>query len=563
MSSATAAPVRRVLARFAAQDVPAAPAAERVAWAGALIDGGDPGAATDQLVAALRAGGKVPDQVSVVVRRLTGKHAREVLAAVVDSGGLSAASYETHWKPLAAGGFAHAAAGSDEAEESLLRAVLVVRKYEDHPVALPHRNRARRIAAVLAVLAEAHRDEPERLDHWARVLGDTDRRRLAGAAALLAPLGLAEIDRRCGGLDDEVARDEAVPLAGALAAAGRATEALELAARLQPNARQEALLAVTRVVTDERDARAVVTAFRACPKGGRDRDQQMTHRHRFARVLLTFGRFDDALAELAEMRDCRISGFGPAELAWELVRWLDQRPEEATGLRLRAILDVLQSPNVIPQELAAQVARVLHRVLVLADPALRTEIINVRATAMRPRLHSGDQALVDAGLAAGLLAVGRHGEATALLRDAAWPTHRGHRLSYMARPLIEAIAAAELAERDPALFAELFGTVARRSSSEPPANPALAVRLGPTGRAAASRLLDRFPDELAGPWACRLADAAAETGDFATLDTLLEAAGDEETALTIGRRLAMALARHDEPADARTVAGACGLRLTE
>jgi hypothetical protein len=614
MSSAV---VRQVLDRFAAGDVAPASPDERVAWAAALIDIGDPAGAADQLTAALRAGTAVPAMLPAVARRLTGEHARSVVAAAIDDGRVNRASYDMSPRPSVAGAVVHLAVGSDATEEALLRAVLVVGEWEDRPGTAARRNRAYRVAAVLAVLAEAHRGEPERLDLWAEILGEADRPRLAGAAGLLGPLGLAEIDRRCGAMDDEVARCEAVPLARALAGAGRVGEALELAARLQPSDRQEALVAVAQAVTDDRDVRAVTAAFRACPKAGRDRDQQVIHRHRFARVLLTFGRVDDALAELARMRDCRYSGFGPAEFVAELVRWLDRRPEEATGERLRALLDVLESPNVIPQELAAQVTGVLHRVFVLADPALRAEMTGTRAAALRRKSRSDRAALVDAGLAAGLLAVGRTSEATAVLHRAVAVAGPGRRLPDLIEPLITAAAdaalagsaldlaggdadpagravdlagrapdlaggdgalvgravdlagggadlaggGADLAGRDPGLFSEFFGTAAALSASGPPVSPDLAVRLGPAGRAAAAGLLDRFRAEERDRWAGWLADAAAETGDFDTLHTLLEDAVGEPPAWAIGRRLAVALARHGDPAGARAVADACGLRL--
>ncbi|MGW4501307.1 hypothetical protein ACWENR_22165 [Micromonospora sp. NPDC004336] len=559
MSATVVARVRQTLARFAADDVPPMPPAERAAWAHALADDTEP-AATDQLVAALRAGETTPDTLLAAAHRLTGTPARAVVTAAIDAGRVNARSYDSSQTPPAAGEFARVAAGCAEAEDALLRAVLVTHPYEDRPGSVPHRNRTRRIAAVLAVLSDAHRDDTDRLVHWARILGDADRPRLAGAASLLAPLGLAEIDRRCGPLDDGMPEAESVPLVRALAQAGRAGEALELAARLHPHDRQEALVAAARAVTGARDARAVVAAFRACPKGGRDRDRQVAYRHRFARVLLACGRVDDALAELSRMRDCRTSGFGPAPLASELTRWLDQRPDEATGQRLRAVLDVLESPHVIPQELAPCVAPVLHRVFVLADPALRTEIIDARAAGLRARLQPGDRALVDAGLAAGLAAVGRVDEATSFLRDAVRTAQHGRRLFFRAWPLFEAAAEADLADRDPDLFAEVVGTLAARASYGPPVSTAVAVRLGPAGRAATARLLDRFPPEHAGDWAGWLAAAAAATGDLGALLALLDVAADAASARTAGRGIATVLARRGDLADARAVADACGLR---
>ncbi|GAA1656656.1 hypothetical protein [Actinoplanes couchii] len=492
----------------------------------------------------LRSDRSVPLSTLPVVRRLRGEHGRALLDAVVEDGRINARSAEAFPLP---GVVARFAAGSDEAEETLLRTVLTVWEHEERRNTPHHRAWAFRISGVLAVLAETHRGEPERLDRWAEILGVTGRVRLAAAAALLAPLGLAEIDRRCGALDEPGERYDAAPLAGALVEAGRLAEALELAARLQPRARQLALVAVAGLVTDERDARAVVAAFRACPKASRERDQQMIHRHRFARVLLTFGRVDDALSELARMRDCRVGGFGPAVLVTEILRRLADRPELATGDRLRALLDVMMSSHVIHQERIAHVADLLHRAFVFADPDLRTEIIDIRVPLLRETLRS-DRAHADAGLAAGLLATGRTGAAMDVLHGI--PARR----CSLTAALLEVAA-----DAGPDVFAEVFAITAARSVSWPPDSTALAVRLGPVNRAAAARLLDRFVPENAARWADWLAAAAAGTGDFSTLHILMKNADQERTALMIGRRLAAALARHGDPAGARALAEACGL----
>jgi hypothetical protein len=468
-------------------------AVERAGWAAALLDGGDPGAAADEVVAALLGDEAAPGELLAVARRFTGAHARAVLRAAIDGGRVNAVRYDMWRHPLVVGAFVHHAVGSDEAEDELLRAVLVTHQSEARQSTMPARLRVRRIAAVLGAFSDAHRDEavlaassdahrggPERLDRWAAILGDTDRPRLAGAASLLAPLGLAEVDLRCGGTDT-LEEAEVVPLARALAEAGRLKEALDFAARFEPRVRQEALAATAQVVTGDRDARAVVAAFRACPKGGRDRDQQMTYQHRFARVLLALGRVDDALGVLVKMRDCRISSFGPAPLAWEVVCWFDKRRDEADPQRLRTVLDALASPNVIPQELAPCVSAILRELFVLGDPTFHAELLNTHAARLRARLQSGDRALVDAGLAAGLVAVGRADEAPAFLRDAVASAHRGQRIFFTAQPLIEAAVDAGLVERDPDLFAEVFGTLTARASRHW-VSPKLAVRLGPAPR---------------------------------------------------------------------------------
>jgi len=558
MSSAVVDSAHKILGRFAVDNAPTASPDERTAWAEALIDSGDPAAAAEQLIAVLAAG-PPPATLPEVARRLPGEPARSVLAAAIDNGRVITA---ISGRAQVAGGFARLAAGSDEAEEALLRAVLMVEGYEDRPEYGPYRDRMHRIAAVVAALAEAHPGEPERLDLWASILGEADRPRLAAAAGLLAPLGLAEIDRRCGEMDAETDSAEAAPLARALAEAGRTKEALELAARLQPFVRQRALLAVAGVVTGEREASAVVAAFRACPKGGRERHQQLAHQHHLALILLGFGRVDDALTELSKMSGRPFSSHAPTDLMTEILQRLRRRSELVTDERLRAVLDALENTDLRPHELSPRIAALLHGVFVLAGPALRAEILGARAATFRARLPTRGPTEADIGLAAGLIEVGRAGEGAALLRavSAAAPDQRH---GFAAELLIAAAAEADLPERDPELFAEVFGMVAALSAYPPPLSPAPAVLLGPAGRATAARLIDRFlPNRLPGRLTGWLAEAAARTGDFDTLGILLEKATDEPEASLIARHLAAALARHGDRAGADALADACGLLLT-
>ncbi|MCO8276232.1 hypothetical protein M1L60_37205 [Actinoplanes sp. TRM 88003] len=194
MSSAVVDSALEILDRFAVEDASTASPDEHTAWAEALIDSGDEAAAAEQLIALLRAG-SVPNTLPGVAARLSDERARSVLAAAIDNGRVTTAlTARAHL----AGGFARLASGSDDAEAALLRAVLAVEEFEDQPEYGPHRERMHRIAAVFAALSEAHPGEPERLDRWAAILGEADRPRLAAAAGLLGPLGLAEIDRRCG-----------------------------------------------------------------------------------------------------------------------------------------------------------------------------------------------------------------------------------------------------------------------------------------------------------------------------------------------------------------------------
>ena len=555
MNAAVVDSARKILDRFAVADAPIASPGERTAWAEALIDSGDPAAAAEQLIAVVRAGW-VPVTLPEVARRLPGEPARSVLAAAIDHGRVTAAGPGT---AQLAGGFARLAAGSDEAEEALLRAVLVVEQDEDRPGYGPHRDRMDRIAAVVAALAEAHPGEPERLDLWASILGEADRPRLAAAAGLLAPLGLAEIDRRCGEMDTGDHSAEAAPLARALADAGWTKEALELATRLEPFARQRALLAVAEIVTGEREASAVVAAFRACPKGGRDRHRQLAHQHHLTLILLGFGRVDDALTELSRMCGRPFDSSAPIRLVAEILQRLGRRPELVTDERLRAVLDALKTANLRPYELSHQIAALFHGVFVLAGPALRAEIVGTHAATFRAKVSPHGPAQVDIGLAAGLIEIGRTDEGAALLR-AVSTAAAGRRHGFSAELLIDAAVEACLPEQDPDLFAEVFGMVAAMSAYPPPLNSAPAVRFGPAARATAARLIDRFPPtNLRSRRTSWLAEAAARTGDLETLDILLETATDEPEASHLSRHLASALARRGDRPGAEALAAACGL----
>ncbi|AGZ40956.1 hypothetical protein [Actinoplanes friuliensis] len=555
MSSAVVDAALKTLARFAVDDAPAASPEERIAWAEALIDSGDPVPGADQLIAVLRAG-PAPATLPEVARHLPDEQARSVLAAAIDNARLTTAIYD---KSQLLGGYARLAAGSDEAEEALLRAVLVVEQYEDELLTRVHRERRHRVAAVVAALAEAHPGEPERLDLWASILGEADRPRLAAAAGLLAPLGLAEIDRRCSKLYAGTDSVEAPPLARALAEAGRTKEALELATRLQPFDRQQALFAVAEVVTDEREASTVVAAFRAAPKVSRERQQQLAHQHRLALILLGFGRADDALTELSKMSGRRSTSSAPIDLARAIVEGLGRRPDLLTDERLRAVVDAVKTAGLHPYWLSNHIAALLHDVFMLAGPALRAEVLGTRAATFRAALPAHDPGQVDFGLAAALIETGRADEGAALLRAVAAATP-DRRHGFAAELLITAAGKAGLPEHDPDLFAEIFGLIAALAAYPPPLSSAPAVLLGPTGRATAARVIDRFlPNRHPGRLTNWLAEAAARSSDFDTLGILLEKVTVAPEASLITCHLAAALARHGDRAAADTLADACGL----
>ncbi|MEV4758455.1 hypothetical protein AB0J86_25585 [Micromonospora sp. NPDC049559] len=543
-------------ARAALDRFPPAPAggrvdpADRIEWAAARFDGGDPAGAAEELTRALD--GWLPEDFATAAPRiLHGERALEVATAAL--GGEH--PYRTYVsgrngpEHAVAGTLARLVAGTPDAEETLLRTVLAVRPNEEGIPRPAAHLRVARISAALAVLAEAHADEPEHLDRWSALLDDDDRPRLAAAAALLGPLGLAETERRCG----TVAEVDGERLVAAFARAGRFDDALTLATRLGPDAQQRALLALATPGLPATRARALVAAFRSCPKRGRERDHQMIYQHRFARLFLALERVDDALAVLGRMRDCRYSGYGPGPLAREVARWLDGRREQATPQRLRAVLAVLADPRVIPQELAAVVADVVPLVHALADEPLRAEIVDRHVPELRARLRRTSWPLLaDVGLGAALVATG---DVTALdplfARAVDGPT--GGRpslaLSRLAvraglpardRPLFTRLLAADLAEGRPRVEVVL------------PVLDAEALAVVPDAVAAARG--DRH-----GWLVAAVARFADRIGEPALLAAMLDAAPDPESARTAAGRAAMALARRGSLAEALEIAARCGL----
>jgi hypothetical protein len=521
--------------------------ADRIRWAAALYDGGDRDGAADEMMALVD--GHLPSEFATVGPRiLTGDRAKE--AAAFAGGdkqqygmrGISGAPRDR----AVTEGFARLVAGDREAEDALLRTVLVVWPGETHGPRASHR--AVRISAVLAVLAEAHADEPQHLDHWAALLGEDDRPRLAAAAALLVPLGIGEVERRCGTIDDV----DGEPLVAAFAAAGRFDDAIALAVRLGARAQQHALLRLAAPDLPPAHVKALVAAFRKCPKGGRERDVQMTYQHRFARLLLTFGQVDDAVTVLSRMRDCRISTYGPGPLAFEILRWLHERTKEATPQRLRAVLDVLAEPRVIPQELAAVVTEAIRLSHALADEPLRAEIVDVHVPRLRARLWRTDRLMVDAGLAAALVATGDRTAADALYPKAVGP-HADWPLS---RVLARLAPHAGLPKRDPATFVGLLATAL---TCPKPSAEQMLPRLDADGWAAMPDVLALLPDPYVGLVAAAIADFAERAGNLDLLAVALDAAPDAKVALQVARRAATALARGGELADATAVARVCGL----
>ncbi|WP_326564082.1 hypothetical protein [Micromonospora peucetia] len=523
--------------------------ADRVEWAAARFDGGDHAGAAEELMACLD--GWLPKEFAAVAPRvLTGEQAVRVATAALDG--------EHPYRPLVsgrndpdhavAGTLARLAAGDPDAEAALLRAVLVVRPNEGRGLA---HFRVARISAVFAVLAEAHVGEPTYLDRWSALLHEDDRPRLAAAAALLGPLGLAEADRRCGTVEDV----DGERLVVAFLTAGRFDDAFALAIRLGSNQQQRALLTLATPGLPAARAKALVAAFRKCPKSGRGRDEQMIYQHRFAQLFLAVDRVDGALAVLSRMRDCRVSGYGPGPLAREVLRWLGGRREAATPERLRAVLDVLADPRVIPQELAAVVVEAVPLAHALADGQLRAELVDVRVPQLRARLRGVRlwQLLADVGLGAALVDAG---DVTALDSVCAQAVS-GPPEVRLCLVLTRLAGRTGLLARDRELFTRLVGGVLRDGGWS--VADALLATLDAEARMVVPDAVAALPAANHRRVVVPVARFAEQVGDAGLLAAMLDAVPDAKNARRVAGRAAMALARCGELPDALDIARHCGL----
>ncbi|GIG91140.1 hypothetical protein [Plantactinospora endophytica] len=522
--------------------------ADRIGWAVARFDGGDHVGAAEDLTACLD--GWIPREFAEAAPRiLAGEQAVRFAVAALDGEHpyRSFKSGRSGPEDAVAGTLARLVAGDPDAEEALLRAVLMIRPDEDRRWA---HLRAARISAVFAELAEAYVGEPDRLDRWsAALLAADDQPCLAAAAALFGPLGLAEVDRRCG----TVREIDGTRLVAAFVAADRFDDALTLATRLEPSRQQRALLTLATPGLPPARAKALVAAFRKCPKGGRERDVQMIYQHRFARLFLALERVDDALAVLGRMRDCRVSGYGPGPLALEVLRWLDGRREAATSERLCAVLDVLVGPGVIPQELAAVVADVVPLAHGLADERMRAEIVDVHVPRLRARLRNTRSGLlVDAGLGAALVEAG---DATALDPVFAQAAN-GRTDSRLSLVLARLAARAGLLARDRELFTRLVAGAL--SDGYWWFAEALLPTLDAETRPVVSDAVAAVPADNRRQVVV-IARFAERAGDSALLAAMLGAAPDAESTWRVAGRVAMMLARHGQSSDALDLARRCGL----
>ncbi|MBG0566462.1 hypothetical protein [Actinoplanes aureus] len=512
-----------------------------IRWIGALLDGGH----EDRAVAELRellSWPEPPDGFDEVATRIRAGGRRRALALdMLDSACVSGA-YGSRWSLPYRGVAAtvvRLADGDQHLEDAALRKVL---KYApDEAWESPYR-----IGVVVAALAEAHRDEPAYLDHLAGLLVGDDRRHLAFAAALLGPLGLDETLRLCGTVADEAGES----LAAAFADAGRFDEALTFAVTLGADARQRALLRLARLGRPAE--RALVAAYRKCPRASRQRDDQVIYRCRLISLLLASDRVDDALAELASLPDCRYAGYGPAPLAVEVLRRFADRPAEATPARLRAVLDVLAGDHVIAQELREVVVDAVRLVHHLGDATVRAELAATDVPRMRDRLRIS-RTLADAGLAWARVDDGDPAAADPLFASAAADGTDTATL----KVLLTMAPQARLASRNPELFTRVLAAGFRN-----------AVWFPFEGFGADELRL--VPDTLAGTphsfprWVgTRVSAFAADTGDRQLLAFTVAIAPDAEAVRLVGCDVAVALARAGELAGAVEIAELCQLSSIE
>ncbi|MAT24130.1 MAG: hypothetical protein CMN29_04040 [Sandaracinus sp.] len=465
------------------------------------------------------------------------------------------------------------AGGDPELEEALLRAIVEKTDHEKkHP---GHATRIDRIGGCVAGLAE-HAAGPERLEAWAAILEEADElARLAGVAKMLAPLGLEEARRCCGGA---IVRPEGVAMAKALAEAGRFEEALELAEALgthrrrrsaaeksrdapgepspdwkespDPRTQRAALLAIAEVKLGAKERKKLVARFEKAPRA-RDRDSQGVYKHQLGEVLLGAGDVDRALKVLAKMKDCRVAGRGPAYLARAVERWLAAHPEEASPERVGAVLEALASKRVIAQCLADVVHESVRQLAALAPAE-----VEARLGALRGQFRgSGDQALVDAGWAAALYEAGDEARGQAAF-EGVLEKVRGTRIHFWSEALFSAATAAGLVEKAPELFARVIETFPL--GRYPNAHDAVG-RLDDAGRRALPGLLERLPAPSAEALRLALARHAGEHGDAALALAAMEGASSASEVDRLGRRLACALARGGALEEARAVAREAGL----
>ncbi|WP_328472604.1 hypothetical protein OHA21_10345 [Actinoplanes sp. NBC_00393] len=499
---------------------------EPIRWINALLDGGLEEWAVTELRGLLRMSEPPGGFDEAATRIRSGERRRALALAMLDSECVIGYPHRG-----VAATVVRLADGDRDLEDAALRKVL-----EPVPAGMwvdPYR-----VGVVVSALAEAHRDEPSYLDHLAGLLAGDDRRHLAFATALLGPLGLDEILRRCGTVPDEACG----PLVAAFAEAGRFDEAFALAVTLGADARQQALLRLAAPDLPAARAKALVAAYRKCPKVSRQRDDQVLYRCRWISLLLALDRVDDALTDLAQVPDCRYAGYGPAPLAVQILRRFVDRPAEVTPARLRAVLDVLTGDHVIGQELRAvgvEAVRLVHR---LGDAAIRAELAGTDVPRMRDRMQIS-RTLADAGLAWARVDDGDHTAADPLFAEAA----AGRTDLATLKALLTMAPHTRIASRDPDLFSRMLAVAYRYAVWLPyEVFGADEMRLVPDALIEAPLSFPRWVGS-------RLSTFAADTGDWQLLAFTVAIAPDAKAMGWVGADVAVALARAGDAAGAAKI----------
>ena len=524
--------------------------AEKAAWARALAAGGR----RDDALAAVTAivGRDLPAEACALAVELLGTDARPFVERALEHE-LELVEYSTSYakvdEPATYLARLVARVGAPDLEERLLRAVAVIREYEDREHAEVAKWRVRRITEVLRELANAYPElggtpAQDRLDAWTAAVGD--KTLMGAAAAALANEPLPAILARVGTLRPQ----HAGPLAIELVRRGRLADALEIVTPLEPWLRQAALVDIAGVCTAPKDRQKVLAAFKKCPKTSRDRDAQGVWKHRFARVHLAAGDLDGAIEILVAMQDCRISGFGPGPLAREIAKHLDEDPARWTAARTTALLDVVASPNVHPQDTLSPTLAIVPSALVH-----HRDIALAGAAKIRTKLRQGgDAALVVAAEALGHTRAGDRAVAAKKLGEAL--TAASTQRAFYADASSFMTCVTDVDHRD-----ELWLQAFELGRNYEPRDVMRAVerifdRLDPADAPLAARAIaaTKLPREVADHARDLLADFVADRLDTDELFSL-----DTGAILRRVRQAARFLARRGQHADAMRLARASGL----
>jgi hypothetical protein len=533
----------------------------RVAWARALAAGGRRDEAIAVLTALLPDG--LPRVGCELAVELLGTDARAfVEAALAHELELVTFSMSTNDPPAALYLAQLVARTSDpELECALIKAVAVVRKYEDSDGTNNSSQRIRRITETLRVLAGAYPEladatpTRERLDAWTAALGDHEASRgmIGGAAAALAAEPLDAIIKRCGG----AIHPKHVPaLAAEIARRGRLADALAVVAEHEPRTQQPAYVAIARTITTPADRKKLVATFKKSKKTGRDRDAQGMWKFNLGTILLACDDVDGAIAVVSDMQDVRYSGYQPSDLARAFAKQLDAS-NAWTADRAAALAKVLGGPGIIHQDVRGAIFAVGPAAVAHHAERTNKPLASTRAKLGRP----GDAALVDAIEALGHLRANDRDRGVAQLAKAIEQALAGESIYVASSDFVW--CAAQLPRDVPeraTLFARAFQHLKRhRPDDAKRAIERIFANLDPQDAplAASTLAVTELPHESTTVVHDQLGELVAELLDDAAL-LPLEAATDPVTATRRVQQAARHLARRGQHASAMKLAHRCG-----